>query len=335
MSLDIFRQKAFKTTTLTDHINRLPHAPNRLGSMNVFQVKNVQNRTIWVTMKDGRLTLIPISALGAPISQNVKDLREAEAFQTYRVAKGDRVTAEEVQDLVAPGTENTLQTVAGEVSERLTGIREDMELTREHMRLGAINGLMVDADGSTVVDFFQKFGVTRPDEIDFDLDNATLSSLADKSLEVTKLMYYASKGTWKSSQTRVSNLCGHIFWRKLITNPEVIDFYKQSTNGAALDRNVQSFTMHGITHELYWGTEDDSTVAIPADKSRFVPLNTNGAFQEIYAPAEFAPFVNKKGKREYAMVIPDKDRQAYVDVELYMYPLFMCTRPEMLQTGSA
>lgn len=334
MSLDIFRKKAFATTTLTNHVNRLPHAPNRLGQMGIFQVKNVVNRTIWIAMKDGRLTLIPISALGAPLPQNEKDLREAEAFPTFRVAKGDRVTAEEVQDMVAPGTENTLQTVADEVQERLTTIREDMELTREHMRLGAINGLMVDADGSTVIDFFNKFGVTRPGEIDFDLDNATMPTLADNCLEVSKLMFYASKGVWKPGQTSIVAPCGHSFWRKLITNPDVIDYYKQTTDGAALDRNVQSFNMHGITFELYWGTEDDSTVSVPSTKCRFVPRNTNGAFQEVYAPAEFAPFVNKKGKREYAMIIPDNKRQAYVDVELYMYPLFMCTRPEMLITGA-
>lgn len=334
MSLDIFRKKAFSTIALTDHINKLPHAPSRLGQMGVFQVKGVVNRTIWITMKDGRLTLIPVSPLGAPLPQNERDMREAEAFQTFRVAKGDRVTAEEVQDMVAPGTENTLQTVAGEVNERMSNLREDLELTREHMRLGAINGLMIDADGSTLLDYYQKFGVTKAAEISFNLASATLSTLADASLEVTKRMFYASKGTWVSSRTGVTALCGHSFWRKLITNPDVIEFYKQTSNGAALDRNVQSFYMNGITWELYWGTEDDTTVAVPATKCRFVPTNTNGAFQEIYAPAEFAPYVNKKGKREYAMTIPDMKRQAYVDVEIYAYPLVICTRPEMLQTGA-
>lgn len=335
MSLDIFRKKAFSTVTLTDHVNRMPHAPNRLGQMGIFQVKNVTNRTVWVSMKDGKLSVIPTSAIGAPLPQNSRDLRDAQAFQTYRVAKGDRVTAEEVQDMVAPGTENTLQTVAGEVQERLTSIRDDMELTRENMRLGAINGVLLDADGSVLVDFFNKFGVTRATEIDFDLDNATLATLADNCLEVIKRMTYAAKGVWKPGMSGATGLCGHTYWRKLITNPAVIEYYKQTTNGLALDRNVQSFSMNGITFELYWGTEDDSTVAVPADKCRFVPVNTNGAFQEIYAPAEFAPFVNKKGKREYAMIIPDAKRQAFVDVELYMYPLFMPTRPEMLQSGAA
>lgn len=335
MSLDIFRKKAFSTVTLTDHVNRMPHAPNRLGQMGIFTVKNVVNRTVWVTLKDGKLSVIPTSALGAPLPQNERDMRNAVAFQTFRVAKGDRVTAEEVQDMVAPGSENSLQTVAAEVGERLDSIREDMELTRENMRLGAINGKLLDADGSVLVDFYEKFGVTRAADINFDLANATLSTLADRCLEVIKVGTYASKGVWKPGMSGFTGMCGHTFWRKLITNPAVIDYYKQSTNGLALDRNVQSISMHGITFELYWGTEDDATVAIPADKCRFVPVNTKGAFQEIYAPAEFAPFVNKKGKREYAMTIPDTKRQAFVDVEIYMYPLFMPTRPEMLQTGAA
>ena len=31
------------------------------------------------------------------------------------------------------------------------------------------------------------------------------------------------------------------------------------------------------------------------------------------------------------MTIPDRDRNASVRIELYSYPLFICTRPEMLQ----
>ncbi|MDZ3838713.1 MAG: major capsid protein [Rhodospirillales bacterium] len=33
----------------------------------------------------------------------------------------------------------------------------------------------------------------------------------------------------------------------------------------------------------------------------------------------------------YAMTIPDRERNAWVKVEVYSYPLFICTRPEMLQ----
>ena len=48
-----------------------------------------------------------------------------------------------------------------------------MDATLEHLRIGAIKGQILDADGSAVIyDLFTEFGVTAHAEIDFDLDNA-------------------------------------------------------------------------------------------------------------------------------------------------------------------
>ena len=44
----------------------------------------------------------------------------------------------------------------------------DLELTEEHHRLGAINGVLLDADGTTVIeDFYDRFGIAKPGAVDF------------------------------------------------------------------------------------------------------------------------------------------------------------------------
>jgi hypothetical protein len=49
-----------------------------------------------------------------------------------------------------------------------------MDATLEHLRIGAIKGQILDADGSAVIyDLFTEFGVTQHTEIDFDLDAAS------------------------------------------------------------------------------------------------------------------------------------------------------------------
>ena len=58
-------------------------------------------------------------------------------------------------------------------------------------------------------------------------------------------------------------------------------------------------------------------------------------YKVAYAPAEFTPYVNTPGLPMYAMVIPDLKRQAYVEAEAYCYPLYICQRPEVLQTAVA
>ena len=54
-------------------------------------------------------------------------------------------------------------------------------------------------------------------------------------------------------------------------------------------------------------------------------------FRVAQSPAETFDFVNTPGLDVYAMTIPDRNRNASVRIELYSYPLFICTRPEMLQ----
>ena len=40
------------------------------------------------------------------------------------------------------------------------------------------------------------------------------------------------------------------------------------------------------------------------------------------------------GKPEYVRIIPDRDRNEWVKAEMTSYPLMMCTRPEILQSGT-
>ena len=66
---------------------------------------------------------------------------------------------------------------------------------------------------------------------------------------------------------------------------------------------------------------------------RFRGLSQPDAFQAGFSPAELLPFVNTPGHDVYAMVVPDRERQAWVRPEVYSYPLMMCTRPAMLLRG--
>jgi hypothetical protein len=51
-------------------------------------------------------------------------------------------------------------------------------------------------------------------------------------------------------------------------------------------------------------------------------------FRVAQSPAETFDFVNTPGPGVYAMTTPDRDRNAFVRIELYTYPLYICTRPE-------
>jgi hypothetical protein len=340
--MDVFNQDAFSLVTMTSALDKVEVVPQRLGMLDLFAPRPVRTETVSVEQRDGVLTLIPASNRGAPLDQRTTEKRNIRDFRSVRLAKGDRIMAAELQNIRAFGTDSELMQVMAEVGRRLNGpagLLADLETTKEHMRLGAIQGIVLDADGSTeLFNWYTEFGITAATEIDFDLDNASPASGAvrKKCNQVIRQMQRAAKGAWGPS-TQVYALCGDNFWDDLTAHPEIRGTYLQTIQAQDLRNDVglpfERFRYGGIWWENYKGTDDNSTVAIGTDKAKFFPVNAPGVFEMAYSPAEFMPFVNTPGRDMYAMTIPDEKRQAWVDIEVYCYPLPICTRPEMLQSG--
>lgn len=336
--LDIFSGDAFSCIEMTAALNKVPYVPSYLGSKNIFVPKSIRTETADFEMVEGVISLVQTSERGAPLAQRANEKRTLRSQRTFRVAKGSKLRASELQNIRAFGSESELQQVQAEAMARMVALRRDVDLTHENMRLGALQGILLDADGSTLVNWFTFWGVSQPAEIDFDLDNASPASGALKKLcnQVMRTMQKASKGAWTPG-TYVEGLCGDAFYDDLTSHPEVRATYlnQQAANSLREDyANVyESFRYGGINWVNYRGTDDGSTVAVGTDKVKFYPAGSLEAFQHISSPGESFDFVNTPGQPFYAMQIPDKDRNQHVDLEVYSYPLFAATRPEMLLRG--
>jgi len=337
-SLDIFNSNAFSMVTLTDKVNKVPFKPNWLGSLGLFRPRPVTTESVAVEEKGGVIGVIQTSERGAPISERSDQKRVLRNFNTVRIAQGQTIYAHEIQSIRAFGSESELQQVANkiaEVSSGPDGIMANIDLTHESMRLGAVQGVVLDADGGTIINWFDEFGISQAAEIDFDLDNASPVSgaLHKKCNQVRRQMSRAAKGARFSG---IVAICGDAFWDDLVTHPEVRETYLATQQAAALRNDVggafETFRFGQITWTNYRGTDDNSEVAVPTDKVKFFPIGT-GIFQVALAPAEFFPFVNRPGRPVYQMIVRDKDRDAWVRPEMYSYPLHICTRPGMLQRG--
>ena len=216
-------------------------------------------------------------------------------------------------------------------------LRRNIELTKENLRLGCIQGKVTDADGSVIYDWATEFGQSIPAEVNFDLANASPEpgAIRKKCNQVTRAMLRALKGLGGNAIS-IQALCGDAFWDDLTAHPEVRETYLNTQQAAALREQVgavfESFRYGGITWVNYRGTDDATTVAIPSDKVKFFPANA-GIFQMAMAPAETFDFVNTPGQALYSWLVPDRDRNAWVDIELYSYPLPVCTMPAALHRG--
>jgi len=338
-TMDIFEQDAFSTVTLTDAVEEIDYLPSLLRNMNLFEKQPSRTKTIMLEKKGDTLALVPVSERGAPLDQAGKDKRDVRHVNTSRLAKGDVITADELQGIRAFGSETELKQVQEEVAVRIKSLESDIELTEENMMLGAVQGIVVDADGSTVLhNWFDFWGVSQAAETDWDLDNASPASgvLVKKCKTVIREMQTKGKGAFTPA-TEVVALCGDAFYDDLVAHSEVQGNTITPQEAERLSNefgNAYGAIRFGkITWINYRGTDDGSTVAIGTDKVKFFPRNAKGVFKHALAPAEFMPYVNQPGKERYAMTIPDMKRNAFVEVELYTYPLMYCTRPAMLLRG--
>ncbi|MHB2169955.1 major capsid protein [Alsobacter sp. R-9] len=331
ISMDVFNSNAFSAVELTTALDKMDHVPSLLGGMEgLFEPAPVRTEVVWVEERSYAPEVLPTSPRGSAPHQTGGDARSARAFQTVRLADASRITAHELQNIRAFGSDSELKTVAEEVARRQVKMMANMQLTLENLRLGCVQGVVTDSDGSTIYNWATEFGVSIPTEVDFDLDNASPASgvLRQKCTAAVRSITRALKG--KMPQKIVA-LCGDTFWDQLIAHPEVRDIYLGYAAAQDLAKNVawESFRFGGIEFVNYRGTDDGSTVAIGATKAKFFPVGA-GIFQWAMSPGESLDFVNTLGQPYYSQLVRDLHRNHWVDVELYAYPLPICTMPGAL-----
>jgi hypothetical protein len=135
-------------------VERNPFLPTGIGELGLFTDNPIRTRALAVEQRKGQLTLIPTSPRGAPATERTTEKRAARYFEVPRLRHGDTIYADEIQSVRAFGQETEVMQLQTEVERRLagpTGLQSNMEFTFEHMRLAAIQGLLIDADGSTAV----------------------------------------------------------------------------------------------------------------------------------------------------------------------------------------
>lgn len=339
LGMDVFQGDAFHTFELTAALDKVEYVPGFLGSLGIFEPVPVRTKTVAVEIReDSTLTLVPTSPRGAPPTQTSVDKRNIRDFRTARIALTDTLHADEIQDIRAFGMVTELQQAQEEIMRRQLKLRRRIDLTLEHMRLGAIQGIVLDADGGTLINWFTEFGISQPAEIDFDLDNASPANGAviKKCNQVTRAMRRNAKGAWIEGFTQAHALVGDNFWDDLTTHPHVEKTFANWQ--AAVDmRNDLSrpwrggFTFGNITWWNYRGTDDNSTVAVGTDKAHFFPVGGDEVFQHGMSPGESFEWANTPGQLFYSRLIPDEKRNEFVEIDVRSYPLMACTRPEMLQ----
>ena len=319
--IDIFRDDAFSTVSLTEGILKAPHKPGRLGSLGLFRERGITTTTVVVEEKDGRLSLISTSPRGGPASSIGAEKRTARSFAVPHLERESTVMADEVQGVRAFGSENELQAVQPIVNERLADLRAMHEVTLEHLRAGAIKGQILDADGATVLfNLFTEFGVSQQ-TYEFDLS----TDATDVRSECVAVQRLSEAELGAEMVTGYRAFCGDDFFDALIEHDSVKESLKYR-EGQVLRTDLRAgFEYGGIVWENYRGSVG-GVAFFPTDEAYVVPEGTR-IFSTYFAPADFLETVNTVGLPLYAKMAFDEQLNRWTKVHTQSNPLALCLRP--------
>ena len=326
-----FSNPAFSMAALTAAINILPNRYGRLEELNLMPPKPVRQRQIVVEEMNGVLNLLPTLPPGSPGTVGVRGKRKLRSFVVPHIPHDDVVLPEEVQGIRAFGSETETETVAGVVARHLETMRNKHAITLEHLRFGALKGLILDADGSVIYDLYSEFGITAKS---FDWDIAAHDSGFDVGKACRELLRYVEDNLQGERMTGIHVLVGKDFFEALTTHDDVIAAYERWQDGQALRTDMRAgFSFCGITFEEYRGQATDANGTarrfIAAGEAHAFPLGTIDTFGTYFAPADFNETVNTVGQPLYAKQEPRKfDRGT--DLHTQSNPLPMCHRPGVL-----
>ncbi len=120
--------------------------------------------------------MVPTTAWGGVAPKNSSGVRTAESFAIPHMPLEDVVLASDVMGVRAFGSTQA-ETVQGKVLDKLQSMKNKIDATLAYRRSKAKQGVILDANGATIVDYNARFGVQQQ-VVYFDLGTATTNVLA-------------------------------------------------------------------------------------------------------------------------------------------------------------
>ena len=349
LTLDIFKNDAFSVTSLQRVVDKAPYVPMALGAARIFEPKPITTEQVLLYEKDGGYGLIPATERGSPWIQQIRRSGRLRALETIALRKQDTLRAGElmgVANVALP--ENIRLRTAQEITvERTTQLKTDLEATKELHRLSALQGKLLDADGTTVlVDFFAEYGIAAPATVNFNFSTiaeGTLAYFIQSNITDPMIDTLKANGRWRPG-VRIEALVGDNFWYGLIQHVDVRKRWEalEQVRATALAMNpllnlptYDEITVGNVTFKHYQGSSNgDIDIAVTA--AHFYPVGAPDVFNVYWSPGETLNDIQQPGRPEYLYIQPDVRDQmpSFVDFFIAAYPLYACIFPQVLLKGA-
>lgn len=326
-SLDIFNNDAFSVTSLVGVINDIPEIPTQIGDEGLFEEYGISTTIVFLQRTGSGVSLVPAQARGGPGQPPARRDRKRIPVEILHLPQSGGIDADQVQGVVGDNTESEVAQVSDLVRDELKRMKDDMDLTKEHLRIGAIKGKVMDADGVTeLYDLYEIMGFTQ-EVVPFNIDNP--ASAADPKLMAQNLRELIRKKLGGKSFKGIMIRASLTWFQKFTLHNNMKKAWELWNAGQynRVDQTQADFVWLGdIIIRIYSGGTDQGDF-IPEDTAYAYPLGVAGLFKTAYGPANYIETVNKKGLPYYAKA-KVRDFETGVDFQAQANPFMYNTLPE-------
>ncbi|WP_176083126.1 major capsid protein [Martelella sp. HB161492] len=320
----------FSLETRTASINRQPYRPGQISALGLFEEDGVTTTMISIERQDGKLGLVDPTERGGPGETTDQEDRDGVPIKIPHYQRDDAIKADEVQNVRAFGTDNTPETIEGRLAARDRRHGQDLTMTLEHQRVGAIKGIVTSKSGGTLLDLYSAFGIALPAAVSLELDVDT-TIVSDLFQDVR----YAIEDALDQPYDGIHVFTGRDFHKALWTHKSVRETFMYNAGAAVLRNDVPDvFEFCGATWERYkTGTKATANLGsayIAANEARVCMTGVPGLYITRFAPADYNETVNTMGLPFYSKAIEMLNGKGY-DYEAQMNAISICTMPETLR----
>lgn len=308
LAIEGFTDREYAVHELTDAINVVPNSFGLVTQLGIFPPPRPLSTTFFrLDRQNWSLNLLPFTERGGPGSKGATGKRDSLIFEIPQVTHEDALKVSDVQNLRAFGS-MAPKMLDEAVNEKLVTLANKFYITHEWHRLSMLQGVLLDADGSEVLNLFTTFGITRPVSA-FGLGGSTISQ---KLRNIKRYIELNLKG---EVMTGVAAIASRQFMEMLFADAAILAAYNQALgahqmflamNPTIADRRF-AFTVQEITFMEYNGSFSNlntdgtftSRQAVPDGDAIFYPTGTQSTARQFCAPGDFEEAVNMPGQLMY------------------------------------
>ncbi|XZG69244.1 major capsid protein [Chitinibacteraceae bacterium HSL-7] len=329
LTMDVFNDDAFGVAELTAAINTVPEGQSVGSSVvdGLFEEEGIATTQVSIERENDTLSLVPAAERGGPGDVTKLDRRDLIPFNTIHLPTQWGVDADEVLGVRAFGQSTELETLQDRVNAKLAKARRRLEATIRYHRIGALSGLIKDANGTAdLVDLFARFGLTRQEQA---LDLANISADAPLKGKLRGAIHMSEDAIGGELVSGYLALCGRGFYGSLIDNKVVRTAFDRWQDGAFLREGQRAGFMYGdIQWQEFYG-KVGTVEFIPSDEALLIPLGVPELLITRFAPADYVETVGTNGLPFYAKQELRKFGKG-IDGEAQSNVISLCTRPRAI-----